>query len=207
MLEQQLMNRDACSDAIIIEIESDGPQYLADLQVLYQITKRTLEENNIDINTLSIKSSMPYIQSIPEEVRRAINIFISLRYLRRFEERMSLRGGEFLEEFYHITLISITTGCEATYLGSEWKNYVESKQKQKDNQKNGGECRASKYEKSEEVAKEIFMRLWKASKKPKSFSQWAYILNKEMPESQSIPKLAKGTLRQKIPIWLTECKK
>ncbi len=46
MLEQQLMNRDAGFDAIIIETESGGPQYLADFQVLYQITKKTLEENN-----------------------------------------------------------------------------------------------------------------------------------------------------------------
>jgi hypothetical protein len=117
-----------------------------------------------------------------------------------------LRGDEFLEEFYHIVLMSLTTGLEASYLGSEWKNYTEGKQKQKGDQKNGGEARRAKYEKSEEIAKEIFMRLSKDATKRKSFSQWADVINSKMPESDSIPKLAKGTLRQKIPVWLNQCK-
>jgi len=206
MLDWQFMKRNASLDALILESESAEAQYYADCQALHNITTKILDENNIDIDALTIESSMPYIDSLPERVRLAINIFISLRYIKRFEERMLLRGDEFLEEFYHIVLMSLTTGLEASYLGSEWKNYIEGKQKQKGDQKNGGEARRAKYEKSEEIAKEIFMRLSKDATKRKSFSQWADVINSKMPESDSIPKLAKGTLRQKIPVWLNECK-
>jgi len=118
---------------------------------------------------------------------------------------MSLKGRELLEDFYHIAINTLYAGTEMAFLGPEWIEYVNEKQKQKSSQVRGGEVRAANYKESWVVARGIFERLRSQGKNYGSKSNWAKQIADRMPTDGPIRALKPSTLRSEIGIWLSEC--
>lgn len=192
------------SDIAIIESGSNFGELAELANMLERDALQCLSGYGISQDDVSITSVIEKYAHVPDTIKKAMNILISLRYLDHQAHRFSLRDEEEFEAFCHIAVTALLAGREGVVISKEFAYFIKN-ERHSSSSKGGRANVDNNYEPRRKRARAIFDDLWWNHEiRHKTAKAWVDAIKRAAPEDQELQRWSLRTLSGEIADWEKE---